>query len=120
MNPFQLMAVLNVLLGFGRAALGYALLEAGSTAGALEINSPAMYIVSGLLSILFGVGNWFRWQLATIGSIVMIALSFYDSQYGASNQDWRFWVLTAYVFVLSILVLWSYFDTAKEMKAKTA
>ena len=120
MNPFQLMAILNILLGFGRAALGYALFEAGTTGGALEINSPLTYFVSGLISILFGIGNWFRWQLATIGSIMMIAFSYYDSQYGASNQDWRFWVLTGYVVILSILVLWSYFDTAKEMKAKTA
>ncbi len=118
MNPFQLMALLNVGLGAGRIALGFIIL-AGSTpyAGQL-IDNPLTYIASGALSIVFGIGNWARWQLATIGSILMIALSIYDSQYGAANQDWRFWLLSIYASVTTTLVLWSYMDTAKEVKAQ--
>lgn len=120
MNPFQAMAVLNIVVGSGRIALGYLMLEQGTSYVSQLIDSPWTYIASGCLSILFGIGNWLRWQLATLGSILMIALSIYDSQYGAANQDWRFWALSVNASILTTLVLWSYVDTAKEVKAESS
>lgn len=120
MNPFQIMALLNVLLGAGRIALGLVMLTGGGVYAGQLIDNPLTYLVSGAISIIFGIGNWFRWQLATIGSMLMIALSIYDSQYGAANQDWRFWVLSIYAAVTTTLVLWSYLDTAKEVKAQNS
>ncbi|MBA2116588.1 hypothetical protein [Bremerella alba] len=120
MNPFQLMALLNVSLGAGRIALGFIMLTGGGVYAGQLIDNPLTYVASGMISILFGIGNWLRWQIATIGSMLMIALSIYDSQFGASNQDWRFWVLSVYAAVTTTLVLWSYLDTAKEVKAQNA
>jgi len=118
MNPFQLMALLNVTLGAARIALGVIIMSGSGMYAEQWVDNPLTYLISGAASILFGIGNWFRWQLATIGSILMVALSIYDSQYGAANQDWRFWVLTVYASITTILILWSYFDTAKDIKAK--
>ncbi|EAQ81343.1 hypothetical protein [Blastopirellula marina] len=120
MKSFRLMALLNVLVGIGRAMIGYAAITGGGAYYGQGINSPQMYIASGVISIVLGIGNWLKWQLATVGSILMIALSIYDSQYGDANQDWRFWALVVYATILTVLVLWSYFDTAKEMKAKNS
>ena len=121
MNPFQLMGILNILIGGGRVAVGsMVFLDGGASLGLVGDISWTNLVVSGVLSILFGIGNFLRWQLATVGSIFLIAISIFDSQYGSANEDWRFWALTAYAVVLAFLVLWSYVDTAKEVKGKVS
>jgi hypothetical protein len=114
-NPFIWMAILNCTTGAfsaiaGLSKTGASQPVADSSQGKelLDTSNPWLYVVGGLFTIIVGIGNWFQLPIATYGTIVMIAGSFYNAWFGAANRDWRFWTLNAYVLVLASLVAWSF------------
>lgn len=110
-DPFIGMSIINVCSGMFSAIAGlWTAFSASAPIADWEEQQPASpwrYFIGGSIAALVGVGNWFHLTVATWGTIAFIATSIYDGWFGAGSKDWRFFTLTAYILVQTLLLLWA-------------